>query len=78
MQLKVKECYLNIVDRITKKRIKDIFISDSMNNEDPFKKDKKDFLNFIKQYENRRGYNCLEFYPELKEFIKLIENENTI
>lgn len=64
------------IEKIT--RIKDIFISDSLIEEDPFRKDKKDFLNFINEYEIRRGYNCLEFYPELKEFVKLIENENTI
>ena len=59
-------------------RIKDIFISDYDIDIKSFDKDKKDFLNFIKEYEKRRGYKVEEFYPELIQFIKNIENENKI
>jgi hypothetical protein len=33
-------------------------------------------LKFIKEYEVRRGMNCQEYYPELTNFIKKIENDN--
>ena len=46
-------------------RIKDMFETDSMVEEDQFLNDRKDFLNFIKEYEKRRGYKCEEYFPEL-------------
>ena len=59
-------------------RIKDIFISDQDIDIKLFEKDKKDFVNFVREYEKRRGYKVEEFYPELVQFIKNIENENKI
>jgi hypothetical protein len=43
-----------------------------------FAQHKKDFYNFINEYEKRRKYKCTEYYPELIQFIKNIENENKI
>jgi hypothetical protein len=62
------------IEKIT--RMKDIFISDYATDEEAFRQHKKDFLKFIREYEVRRGVVCEEFYPELTEFIKSIENEN--
>jgi hypothetical protein len=59
-------------------RIKDIFIADTNLDNDLFNKDKMDFYKFIIEYEVRRGMNCVEYYPELKQFIKNIENENNV
>jgi pyruvate-formate lyase-activating enzyme len=59
-------------------RIKDIFLSDYEVDIKLFDKDKKDFVNFIRQYEIRRNVVCEDYYPELIEFIKNIENENKI
>ena len=59
-------------------RIKEMFITDSEYNGDVFEKQKKDFLKFIREYEVRREYKCEEFYPELVNFIKDIENENKL
>jgi hypothetical protein len=60
------------IEKIT--RIKEMFISDSEFPGDMFSNYKKDFLSFIKQYETRRGVKCEDYYPELVEFIKQIEN----
>jgi hypothetical protein len=43
-----------------------------------FERCKLDFLNFIKEYEKRRGMKCEEYFPELSKFIKDIEYENKI
>jgi organic radical activating enzyme len=59
-------------------RIRDIFITDYETDIRLFDKDKKDFLEFIKEYEKRRGMKCEEYYPELTQFLKNIENENKI
>jgi len=59
-------------------RIRDIFITDYETDIRLFDKDKRDFLEFIKEYEKRRGMNCAEYYPELTQFIKNIENENKV
>lgn len=59
-------------------RIRDIFMADFETDIRLFDKDKKDFVTFIKEYEKRRGMNCEEYYPELTQFIKNIENENKI
>ena len=59
-------------------RIRDIFITDYETDIRLFDKDKRDFAEFIKEYEKRRGMNCAEYYPELTQFIKNIENENKI
>jgi hypothetical protein len=64
------------IEKIT--RIKDMFIADSEVKTDMFPREKKDFLNFIREYERRRRYNCEEFFPELTDFIKKIEDENKI
>ena len=59
-------------------RIRDIFITDYETDIRLFDKDKKDFAEFIKEYEKRRGMKCEEYYPELSQFLKNIENENKI
>jgi hypothetical protein len=59
-------------------RLKDIFISDMDKDVNEFAQHKKDFYNFINEYEKRRKYKCTEYYPELIQFIKNIENENKI
>ena len=59
-------------------RIRDIFISDYELDMKLFEKDKKDFLSFVRQYQDRRGLRVENFYPELIQFIKNIENENKI
>jgi organic radical activating enzyme len=59
-------------------RLKDIFISDYDRDIHEFDKDKKDFINFIRQYEIRRNLVCEEYFPELNQFIKNIQNENKI
>jgi organic radical activating enzyme len=59
-------------------RIRDIFITDYETDIRLFDKDKRDFAEFIKEYEKRRGMNCAEYYPELTQFIKNIENENKV
>jgi organic radical activating enzyme len=64
------------IEKIT--RIKDMFIADSEVKTDMFPREKKDFLNFVREYERRRKYNCEEFFPELTDFIKKIEDENKI
>jgi hypothetical protein len=64
------------IEKIT--RIKEIFITDSKDSSISFEREKKDFLDFIKEYEVRRGMNCKEYYPELVEFIEKIENENKL
>ena len=43
-----------------------------------FEKQKIDFYNFVNEYEKRRGMNCVEYYPELNQFINNIKNENKI
>jgi hypothetical protein len=57
---------LKEIEKIT--RIKDIFIKDSKSNID-FSKDKQKFLNYIKDYQKRRNVDCVEYFPELKNFI---------
>lgn len=64
------------IEKIT--RIKDMFISDSNSDERTFNREKKDLLNFIREYDKRRGLKCEEYFPELIEFLKNIENENKI
>ena len=59
-------------------RIKDIFLADIDLDIRSFDKDKKDFISFIRQYELRRNVVCEDYYPELIQFIKSIENENKI
>jgi hypothetical protein len=59
-------------------RLKDIFISDFEKDTSEFEQHKIDFYHFINEYEKRRGLSCVEFYPELNEFIKNIKNENKI
>ena len=59
-------------------RIKDIFIADYSTDIKSFDVNKKDFLQFIREYEIRRGLHCESIYPELTQFIKNIENENKI
>ena len=59
-------------------RIKDIFLADVDLDIKSFDKDKKDFISFIRQYELRRNVVCEDYYPELIQFIKSIENENKI
>ena len=57
---------LKEIEKIT--RIKDIFIKDSKSDID-FSKDKQKFLNYIKDYQKRRNVDCVEYFPELKNFI---------
>lgn len=64
------------IEKIT--RIKDMFLSDAQMEGDPFKREKLDFVTFIKEYEIRRGYKFEEYYPELIDFVKKIEDENKI
>ncbi len=64
------------IEKIT--RIKDIFNSDGDDDNVTFYTEKVDFVKFIRQYEERRQMNCLEYYPELNDFIKKIENENKL
>jgi hypothetical protein len=59
-------------------RIKDIFIADYSLEYNVFDKDKLDFYNFIIEYKKRRNLDCVEYFPELKQFIKNIENENNL
>ena len=56
-------------------RLRDIFVTDYETEMSLFDDNKKDFLKFIKEYEVRRGMNCQEYYPELTNFIKKIEND---
>ena len=56
-------------------RLRDIFVTDYETEMSLFDGNKKDFLKFIKEYEVRRGMNCQEYYPELTNFIKKIEND---
>jgi organic radical activating enzyme len=59
-------------------RIKDIFENETDINESSVKQSKKDLLAFVKQYEVRRGYNIDEYFPELTNFFKAIENESEL
>jgi MoaA/NifB/PqqE/SkfB family radical SAM enzyme len=59
-------------------RLRDLFVSDYDRDIKEFDNDKKDFIKFIRQYELRRGLVCEQYYPELNQFIKNIENENKI
>ena len=59
-------------------RIKDIFISDQESDDRSYQRQQIDFINFIKQYEDRRNLKCEDFYPELKDFIKKIKYENQL
>jgi len=59
-------------------RIKDIFVADYETSYDKFNKDKLDLLNFTKEYKTRRGYDVNDYFPELKEFFKIIEDENKV
>lgn len=58
---------LKEIEKIT--RIKDIFLSDKQNDID-FSQTKQKFLKYIVDYEKRRGLNCEEYFPELRNFIK--------
>ena len=64
------------IEKIT--RIKEMFVTDAGSPERTFERCKLDFLNFIKEYEKRRGMKCEEYFPELTKFIKDIEYENKI
>ena len=64
------------IEKIT--RIKEMFVTDATSPERTFERCKLDFLNFIKEYEKRRGMKCEEYFPELTKFIKDIEYENKI
>jgi organic radical activating enzyme len=55
-------------------RIKDIFVTDDIN----YDRQKVDFVNFIKQYEFRRGMRCEDYHPELISFIKKIKHDNKL
>jgi hypothetical protein len=57
-------------------RIKDIFENETDIDEASVKQSKKDLLSFVKQYEVRRNYNIDEYFPELTNFFKAIEDEN--
>jgi hypothetical protein len=59
-------------------RLRDIFITDYETEMSLFDGNKKDFLKFINEYEIRRGMDCREYYPELINFIKKIENDNKL
>ncbi len=63
------------IEKIT--RIKDIFIADK-ESENDYERQKKDFVNFIKQYEYRRDMRCEDYYPELNSFIKKIKNDHKL
>jgi MoaA/NifB/PqqE/SkfB family radical SAM enzyme len=58
-------------------RIKDIFVADKESDRD-YEQQKKDFVNFIKQYEYRRGMRCEDYYPELISFIKKIKHDHKL
>ena len=60
------------IEKIT--RIKDIFVTDDIN----YDRQKVDFVNFIKQYEFRRGMRCEDYHPELNAFIKKIKYDNKL
>ena len=60
------------IEKIT--RIKDIFVTDDIN----YDRQKVDFVNFIKQYEFRRGMRCEDYHPELISFIKKIKHDNKL
>lgn len=62
------------IEKLT--RIKDIFISDANSKDRVFHREQQDFLKFIREYEKRRHVKCEDFFPELTDFIKNIENEN--
>ena len=64
------------IEKIT--RIKDMFISDEGIDDDQFRVSRLDFVNFIAEYEKRRGLKCEKYFPELKDFIKQIKNENKL
>jgi hypothetical protein len=64
------------IEKIT--RIKEMFVTDAESPERTFERCKLDFLNFIREYEKRRGMKCEEYFPELSKFIKDIEYENKI
>jgi MoaA/NifB/PqqE/SkfB family radical SAM enzyme len=64
------------IEKIT--RIKEMFVTDAESPIRTFERCKLDFLNFIKEYEKRRGMKCEEYFPELTKFIKDIEYENKI
>lgn len=49
-------------------RIKDIFIEDDKSDVE-FSLGKKKFKHYIADYKQRRGLDCEETYPEMKEFI---------
>jgi hypothetical protein len=59
-------------------RLRDIFVTDYETEMSLFDANKKDFLKFINEYEIRRGMDCREYYPELINFIKKIENDNKL
>jgi hypothetical protein len=59
-------------------RIKDIFVSDYELESNAFDSDKKDLLNFVKEYEVRRGYKVEEYFPELTNFFNTIEDEDKL
>ena len=58
------------IEKIT--RLKEYFVNEK-NNIDNYKKDLKNFKEFILQYEIRRNINCLDYFPELKSFIENIK-----
>lgn len=64
------------IEKIT--RIKDMFVSDANSEERTFNREKKDLLKFIREYDRRRGMVCEEYFPELTDFLKTIEDENKI
>ena len=43
-----------------------------------YEQQKKDFVNFIKQYEYRRDMRCEDYYPELNSFIKKIKHDHKL
>ena len=59
-------------------RLKEIFTHDHNLEDNSFDKDKKDFYNFIIEYDKRRNYKCEEYFPELIDFIDKIKKDNNI
>jgi hypothetical protein len=68
---------LKEIEKIT--RLKEYFIKESsvklIDKSDKFFTDLKNFREFIVQYQIRRNMDCLEYFPELKMFIKKIDKQ---
>lgn len=64
------------IEKIT--RIKDMFLTDENSPDITFEKNHIDFINFIRQYELRRGYRFEDYYPEMNKFIKRIKSAHKL